>query len=46
MLYQGYKTTYDFAKFNTIPGFEDDTRNCIITIDMANYEQLHLAKRS
>lgn len=44
MLYNGQKTTHNFAKFKTIGSFGDATGNRIITVDMANGQQKQLAK--
>ena len=45
MLYKGYKSTNDFAKFKYIQSFGDTIRNGIITMDMANDEEEQLAKK-
>ena len=38
MLYKGYKSTYDFAKFRTISAFGNVVKNGTITIHTTNNE--------
>ena len=45
MLFKGYKTKYDFAKFNIIRSFGDAIRNDIITIDITNGKQKQLVNK-
>ena len=46
MLCKGYKTTYHFAQFKSIPSFGDAIRNDVIaTNDVTNDEQQQLTKK-
>ena len=45
MLHKGYRTTYDFARFEAIRNFGDAIRNGMISTDMRKEERKQLAKR-
>ena len=42
MVYKGTNETYDFRNFKTIRAFGNEIRNNIISLDMANLEQVNL----
>ena len=45
MVYKGSNEAYDFRKFKTIRVFDNEIRNNIINMNMANDEQDRLLKR-
>ena len=42
MVYKGTNKTYDFRNFKTIRAFGSEIRNNVITLDIANIEQVNL----